>query len=310
MRRAVFAVALLLAVPASAQEEPEPDTTDWHRYYPLEVGNEWQHYRYHLGVFDEHVAVRIVGDTLVEDTAYFRVEYCRRMGEASEATCGDQPDLIRYEEDHAAVVQRLVVDGAIQFRSWFEPCRLDLPFGFGQPSSLPCFDGSASGWASGSYGTSQTVGGDSVTGTEKWFSGGFDTYIFLSGLGPFQTDYEGGGEESLIYARIDGVEYGTPVITVTNEAAEPPERGEALTVFPNPLREMATLRFTLGAPQALTLEVFDVRGRRVQARSLRMQSAGERVLPFPAERLPVGAYVLRLRGDDGFTAQRGVIRLR
>jgi hypothetical protein len=49
MRLATLALVLPLATPAAAQE-PEPDTTDWHRYLPLEVGNAWQ-YRVEQVVF-------------------------------------------------------------------------------------------------------------------------------------------------------------------------------------------------------------------------------------------------------------------
>ncbi len=77
----------------------------------------------------------------------------------------------------------------------------------------------------------------------------------------------------LAYARIGGVEYGTPIPV----AAEPPApEGSALTlaVFPNPARDAATVRFSLDAPQRVTLAVFDVLGRRVLAADLGAQPSG------------------------------------
>lgn len=56
----------LLAVSASAQDSSVvPDTLDWQRYLPLEVGNRWEY-----GGLDAHVRT-IVGDTMANGHHYF-----------------------------------------------------------------------------------------------------------------------------------------------------------------------------------------------------------------------------------------------
>jgi hypothetical protein len=320
MRLAVFAVVLLLAAPAFAQEEPQPDTTDWHSYYPLAVGNEWQYIQLLPGPEPLPIPIytlvyqseEVVGDSLVEDERYMAVRTCSRA-EEEPASCNNSVSLLRYDEVLATVLERREDSTGMPLSlGWGGfPCSLDLPFSFPDWTSATCPDGWQEEWlVSGAYGEHYCFSEGCIVGTSKRFDVLTGGIYFVSGLGPVISGYKGQGNRTLVYARIDGVEYGTRVITVANAEAAPPERIATLTVFPNPLRETATLRFTLDAPQGLTLEVFDVRGRRVQTQVLGMQSAGEQVVPFEAERLPVGAYVLRLRGDDGFAVQRGVIRLR
>ena len=97
-----------------------------------------------------------------------------------------------------------------------------------------------------------------------------------------------------------------------SSASEPgePDAAAVLTVAPNPLREAARLGFALDRPEALTLAVFDAQGRLVRTESLGARGAGRQSVAFETGALPAGAYVLRLTGDGGFEASRGVIVLR
>jgi hypothetical protein len=114
MRHSALALALVFAAPAAAQE---PDTTDWHLYSPLEVGNEWQYLFDAFAGADYYTSLRIAGDSLVEGTPYFVVEPCTRLTSETEAECGPW-QLIRYEEDTAAVVERIEIGGEPRLKVW------------------------------------------------------------------------------------------------------------------------------------------------------------------------------------------------
>jgi hypothetical protein len=310
MRPALYALALLAATPVLAQE---PDTTDWHRYIPLAVGNSWQYdYEEYPGLH-HYTAFEIIGDTVIDGTAYFTVERCTRGGSAPQATCDEEPGLIRYDEEAAVVVERLVVGGEPRLVVWPPSadgfvgyCRLDLPFG---KREQDCFDGSQPFlYVRGEYGVSVGMGDDQTApGTRKEFSTGFGGAVALSGIGVLESSFEFRGP-GIVFARVGGVEYGEPAIVVGIEEGAPPE-AYALTVSPNPLRGAATLQFVLDVPARLTLEVFDVRGRLVRADALGTRGAGAHDLRFEAGALPPGAYRLRLSGDGGFAAVRGVVLL-
>lgn len=67
MRKLVL-LLLVFSVAVSAQE---PDTTDWHSYYPLEVGNEWHRYMdFALGKPDYRHKIVVLRDTVISDTTH------------------------------------------------------------------------------------------------------------------------------------------------------------------------------------------------------------------------------------------------
>ncbi|NNF57573.1 MAG: hypothetical protein HKN04_04960 [Rhodothermaceae bacterium] len=235
MHRAVFSVVLLLAAPAFAQEEPQPDTTDWHSYYPLAVGNEWQFVRIFLG--PEPIPVEtivyqseeVVGDSLMEGEHYAVVQFCSQS-EEDPIICGETVSLIRYDEGFTTVLQRREGSGGEPvFLPWSGfPCSLNLPFSVPDWTSAACLDGWHEEWlVSGDYGVEYCISGDCVMGTHKRFDNLTGGIYFVSGLGPVISGYKGHGNRTLVYARIDGVEYGTRIITVANEPEASPEHAEA-----------------------------------------------------------------------------------
>jgi hypothetical protein len=88
----------------------------------------------------------------------------------------------------------------------------------------------------------------------------------------------------------------------------PKPAAAALTVFPNPLRSDATVRFSLDRPQRVTLAVYDVLGRRLLVRDLGVQPAGEAQHRLDVASLPSGVYVVRLGGDAGTRATARIVR--
>ena len=83
---------------------------------------------------------------------------------------------------------------------------------------------------------------------------------------------------------------------------------EALTVFPNPATDQATLRFAVTEAQAATLVIYDALGREV-ARPVDGAVSGSVEASFDASGLPAGLYVARLTTAAGTeTVRLSVVR--
>ncbi|HYE95511.1 MAG TPA: T9SS type A sorting domain-containing protein [Rubricoccaceae bacterium] len=295
--RAVFVLLALAAAPVLAQ--PEPDTTDWHRYAPLRVGDAWQYHEESDPPFpipDRYRAYEVVGDTVINDTTWFEVLTCLRAWGAP-MECVPETVLYRLDEQYARVIGDRWLGGP-----WdYYPCPLNAPFG--GPFEFECGEDYPVQW--------------SGIGVEDYGEYQVKSYWTLASAFSVRADVglvNGGTGDpgcahcfSLVYYRLDGTEYGTPVIIVGNETDAPASAAPALTVVPNPLRGGARLSFALDAPQALTIEVLDVRGRLLGTRPLGAHPAGPFSLPFDASTLAPGLYLLRVSGSGGFTASRGVI---
>ncbi len=67
--------------------------------------------------------------------------------------------------------------------------------------------------------------------------------------------------------------------------------------YPNPFNPKTTIRYSLGQRAELFFEVFDIKGRTIEKRSLGLQRAGDHSLSYDAGILTSGVYYYRLRGQ-------------
>jgi hypothetical protein len=79
--------------------------------------------------------------------------------------------------------------------------------------------------------------------------------------------------------------------------------------YPNPTRQRATIEFALPEEADVTLEVYDVLGRRVAQLVDGRKRAGQHSIEFDATRLPSGTYFYRMRAGD-FTETRRMVVVR
>jgi hypothetical protein len=70
---------------------------------------------------------------------------------------------------------------------------------------------------------------------------------------------------------------------------------------PNPFRHQTLIRFALPAPRDVSLEVFDLHGRRVDERRVGLKNAGQQEIAFANPALGSGLYLYRVRLTDGTT---------
>lgn len=320
----MWMVALLgLARPAQAQaQEVVEDTLDWRGYYPLQVGNHWEYEIKHgpLNQFSDFERRVITGDTLLDGTRYVIHEVQRyELLDQPDSTLELQfaaTDYVRYDTVRA-VLYAIPADSARRAdrtdQRWpgspfiydyvDQPltCKLNADFEERFTCESSVVD-SIEVVADGGY-LSRTYGGIHVR-ARKEFSESTIEITFEHGLG------QRFGQ--VVYARVAGQEFGDSTVTRL-DARRPPERVPdlGLSAYPNPAHAAAHFAFMLPRPGRVTLQVYDVLGRRianpVQDAHL---SAGEHRVDWNTHSVAPGVYVARMRLDGHAAAQARLVVVR
>lgn len=320
MRYIPFLLALSLAPAALAQPcdpshtgdgEVCPDTTDWRRYLPLEMGNAWQ-YRYESGGPSFSFGYEVVGEEEIDGTTHYLIRECRLWSGGGATTCFG-PFAVRYGAE--AVLVRYDQDGGgdeVNYGPWLSEVFCPLGASFGE-TELGCSDFLAFGSVTGAYGEGYALDDEIVGDTRKTFDDGMEVQgrgVFVAGVGLVA---EAGRDTfRLVYARLGEVEHGTPIFgfpTAGEPDAGQPTASAITQVFPNPTRGAAQAQYALAAPQAVTLDLVDLLGRVVRSTEMGRQPAGAHDVRIDTGGLRAGLYVLRLRGDAGAEATRRVVVL-
>ena len=92
-----------------------------------------------------------------------------------------------------------------------------------------------------------------------------------------------------------------------DEAFEIPRELRLLANFPDPFSAATTISYTLPESMPVTMEVFDVLGRRVALLVNAVEEAGTHTLTFDGSRLAGGVYVLRLVAGGAQRIERMVV---
>jgi hypothetical protein len=109
-------------------------------------------------------------------------------------------------------------------------------------------------------------------------------------------------------------EFETVVLVGSGPVAVKPQDAPGVTalsgVVPNPARGEATVQFDLARPEAVTLELFDLQGRRVlRILDGRRLEAGRHAVPVPRHAAGPGVYFLRMYAGS-YTQVRRMVWLR
>lgn len=70
-----------------------------------------------------------------------------------------------------------------------------------------------------------------------------------------------------------------------------------LTSYPNPFNPSTTISFSLPAPGKISLELYNLKGQKVQELSTGEYKAGKHQISFSADELPSGVYILSLQAE-------------
>jgi hypothetical protein len=99
---------------------------------------------------------------------------------------------------------------------------------------------------------------------------------------------------TIYFWRVKAVNIGgesdwSPVVTFTTEVRET----KIFPNYPNPFNSSTTLKYQLSEQQPVTIELYDIGGRRVAKLVDGEQSAGVYFVPFNASSVASGTYLLR-----------------
>lgn len=137
--------------------------------------------------------------------------------------------------------------------------------------------------------------------------GVFETY--LNGMGQLREVGDGAaGQVTLIYLRLDGVEYGASVVaTGVEEDPEDPIEPYALSVYPNPARDRATIAYRLPPVRHALVEVFNVLGQRIRNESIQGSGAMTGWYELDTASMASGIYLVRIATSTGVQMTRPII---
>ena len=293
---------LLFAAPAARGQGAPPDTIEWHRYFPLALGNVWE---YQMRNDPENLH-RWTLAAVVEEGGhvYYRREYVLA---GSNHPTYVYYDYLRYD-DRGFVVQLNAIGadppgaGACALQPWVGDLRL------GPGTRAPCPNGYEYNTlhVDVAYDTTWTPNRQVVpvpaVAAKRVF---FDHYlgdrydfvaVFVADVGLVSWGYSIHGPSGplLLYALVGGVEYGERVLPIATTAESPPAPGAAaLTVSPNPVTTAASVRLALRSQANVRVAAYDALGREVFLLHDGPIAEGATSLPLATSGWPPGVYVLR-----------------
>ncbi len=142
------------------------------------------------------------------------------------------------------------------------------------------------------------IASTAYTGT--FGSGTATGQVILLGI-PFETIYIEDQRLNLVAAILEYFELST-VLPINEKAITPAT--QLLKPFPSPFNSISQIRFQLNQASKINLQVFDLRGRKITTLSQDHYEAGTWQLPFNADGLPGGLYLIQLRTENFHQTQK------
>ncbi len=129
--------------------------------------------------------------------------------------------------------------------------------------------------------------------------------IILLGI-PFETIYQEDQQLNLMTAILEY--FGLSTVLPIFEHVEVPQT-QLQQSFPSPFNSSTQIRFQVGKAGIIDLRVYDLLGREIRTLSLDHYEAGIWQLPFYADTLPSGIYIVQLHAN-GFHQSQKIIHLK
>ena len=102
---------------------------------------------------------------------------------------------------------------------------------------------------------------------------------------------------NLLYARINGIEYGQPVILTFVENPNIIKSVTLYSNYPNPFNSETTISFDLNTPQKIELSIFSIDGRLIEKLLSKNLSSDNHQFKWNGKNLSSGIYIYQLKTD-------------
>ena len=309
-------LALILAVAtvtgASAQSA---DTTSAWRYFPLAVGNTWDYESSGGTIPTTTRRHTVTADSVVSGERFFRLEWTGADIDGSQVS-GTRFALVRFDTTLGGL-RVLAEEGTLPEQGAFNCGVLAAPFGAGFPPDprinceLGPYAGSpASVTTSGGYDRPVEVGADVVRTSVKEIdtqANGEARTAYAAGIG-YLGYIRRSGALTLRYAKINGVEYGTP-LAVAIDPVPRPVQPLAIEARPTVSDRTITVRVSSVTQGAGRVALFDLTGRQVATWYEGEIGPATRTITADVSGLTASVYVVRVvQGSASSTARVVVVR--
>jgi len=264
--------------------------SDYLDYFPMHIGDKWTYQLVEYDYFNDdtlgisYLSFEITGDTILEDGFKYFVFSSDEIYPHKSFSSIDTANLIVY-------------DGC------YGEYKLDAP-----PDSIWIDQNGQQNWIL--IDTSE-VGNLNITSPQIIFQQGYGifnrtlskgfglSYVEEGDLGLHQRRY-------LVYCKINGIEYGTPV-SVEKDKIEIPLTFNLYQNYPNPFNPTTLIRYYLNKSTGIKLEVFDLLGNKVKTLVNKFQKSGEYDVIFNSENLSSGIYFYKLKSEKQSIAKKMLI---
>jgi hypothetical protein len=283
--------------PLQAQE---PDSLEYAlSFYPLQIGNQWDYYddgRWNEPPTKWYTRIEVIRDTLIQEKLYRVLQHNGWVKEnwIDPDLWDPYPAFYTYER-----IDSTTGNVYAWARHFDEPQDVLIDSLLAShPETIINSNRLTYRWVSSHDLLSTTMLVDVYTSTIfnqeheiRYFEQDVlnaPSYTLINGIGPGLDGY------SIVYARINGEEFGERLLTNLDEPETRPVAVRLHPNYPNPFNPSTTLRYDLDEPGPVRLEVFDLTGRRVALLADGPSPAGRHTVDFNATGLASGFYIARL----------------
>lgn len=277
------------------------------RFYPLSVGDRWQYhslYHYHSTHQYSYYTVEAVGDTLPANGKRYVILH----------SSNNNPMIPRYQRVDSLTAQvfkydtsnggaeKLIDSLAASERAWFMSYRAkySIELFLNKIDSVTKFgEKRERRWHTSFMGDSP---GYYYKLTEQFGITEFFNAISLDDQIVIEYTFD-----TLIYAKIDGKEYGTLLSVAENEIL--PQTFSLSQNYPNPFNPSTRIDYELPRSAAVTLSIYDMLGREVSTLVDQQKEAGRYSVTWDASAFTAGVYFARMQTGQ-YTATKKIVLLK
>lgn len=263
-------------------------------FFPMAIGNTWQYGHYIAAVnpanLEGYWTLRVIGDSTMPNGKNYKVF----LEGPTVSLALSNPTYLRMDSTTANIYEGNPSVGGGEY-VW---------------DSLLARPRDGSRWSNMLYIRSDTIlGVPTVTRYIQFYVDGLRRGIAYN-LGQFYFEYTDYDEwariDNLVYAKIDGHEYGT-LVSVNPPTQTTPKEFELLQNYPNPFNPSTTIRYVLPSRAHVTLSVFNTLGQAVATLVEEMQNPGSHEARFDGTNSASGVYFYRLQAGTFVQTKRLVI---